>query len=715
LSFLTPALTAGALLIALPIVLHLVMRRQPRQLVFPALRFVANRRSSNQTRLKLRHIILLLLRCAAIGLLAFALARPALRGSGLKGGETGLVSAALVIDNSPRMEYVDKTETRLAAAQEMATWLLEQLPADSRVAVLERGDRRGKRLADRDAGLLRVRRMKPTYRTRPLEDTVRDAVDLLTENEGDRHELYLFTDMAAADWPEETRQAIRNELERLPEAKLLLVDVGADEVSNRGLGGVVLSDSQLAEGEPLTIQTPVFAVTPTANRANAKPLLAQLWLQSDGKREKRGETLVTLDASGRGVARFTLSSLDESDKAGAVHQGVVRLADADALPIDDERYFTVEVQPPRPVLLAATNSRASLFVDQALAPLDPAGSQPSVYQTERATFAQLAQANLADYQSVWLLDPPPLDTRVWRRLDDYAREGGAVAIALGRRAKLSAMNAPAPQALLAARLRWRSRDATYLRPLQYNHPALAQLADFAAAIPWAEFPVYQYWQLDALDESAVVLAPFANGDGAIVERQVGKGRVLTITTPLSDPASGEPWNLLPTGQDPWPFLALTKNLADYLGGATDRRWNYAAGEAAIVPAPRGEALTGYVLQTPDEQSIKMPPPGLGEIVVGATNLPGNYRLKAGGQRGRLDTGFSVNCADDVGLLQRISIDQLQQSIGEDRIAIARNRSTLARQVDVGRVGRELYPWLIALVALALGAEHLISNRFYEQA
>ena len=714
-SFLTPALTAGALLIALPIVLHLVMRRQPRQLVFPALRFVANRRSSNQTRLKLRHLILLVLRCAAIGLLAFALARPTLRGSGLKGGQTGLVSAALVIDNSPRMRYVEKNETRIEVAQEMASWLLEQFPTDSRVAVLERGDLRGKRLADRDAALLRVARLKPTYRTRPLEDAVRDAVDLLTEREGDRHELYLFTDMAAADWTDATRQGIRAELERLPEAKLLLVDVGVEQPTNRGLGSVSLSESQLAEGQPLTIETPVFSMSNGVARAEERPLVAQLWLKTEEKLDKRGETLVTLDASGAGVARFKLASLEDEDRTGAVHQGVVRLADTDALAIDDERYFTVEVQPPRPVLLAATNRRAALFVDQALAPLDPAGSQPSVYQTEPATFAELTSANLSDYQSIWLLDPPPLETRVWRRLDDYVRSGGALAIALGRRAKLAAMNGPAPQSLLAGRLRWRSRDATYLRPTRYDHPALAQLADFAAAIPWAEFPVYQYWQLESIDKSAVVVAPYANGDAAILERTVGKGRALTITTPLSDPASGKPWNLLPTGQDPWPFLALTKNLADYLGGATDRRWNYAAGEAAIVPAPRGEALAGYVLQTPDEQSIKMPPPGLGEIVVGATNLPGNYRLKAGGRRGRLDTGFSVNCAGDVGQLKRISIVELQQSIGEDRIAQARDRSALARQVDVGRVGRELYPWLIALVALALGAEHLISNRFYREA
>ena len=38
--FVTPALLAGGLLVAIPIALHLIMRKQPQQLLFPALRFV---------------------------------------------------------------------------------------------------------------------------------------------------------------------------------------------------------------------------------------------------------------------------------------------------------------------------------------------------------------------------------------------------------------------------------------------------------------------------------------------------------------------------------------------------------------------------------------------------------------------------------------------------------------------------------------------------
>lgn len=713
-SFLTPALTAGALLIALPIILHLVMRRQPTHLLFPALRFVRNRRSSNQTRLRLRHWILLALRCVAIALLAFALARPVLKGSGLKGGETGLVSAAIVVDNSPRMQYRVQNESRLDAAKQLASWLVDQLPSDSRVGVLASAGSGGKRLSERDAALVRVDRLDVSYRERPLEDAVGDAVDLLAEREGDRHELYVFTDLSAAAWSDPTRQAIAAHLDRLKGVNLMVVDVGARRPTNRGLGPPKLPGSVLAVGQPLTIEAPIYTAASDTAAGDGKPVVAELWMQADGKPKKRAETLVELTPGEEQTARFTIASLEED-----VYQGYVRLADGDALEADNTRYFTIEIEPPRPVLLVGIDAAATLFVDQALAPLDPTGAVPSEYETRRIEYSELASAELGDYRTVWLLDPPPLEDRILRRLDDYARGGGSVAIALGRRAASSSFNRPGPQALLAGRLKWKSRDATYLRPASYEHPALVGLADFAAAIPWGEFPVFAYWAFDTLSEESAVIAPFANRDPAIIERKVGAGRVVTIATSFSDSLSNDPWNTLPTGQDPWPFLALTKNLADYLSGVTNRRYNYAAGEAAILPTPPGAALGGYVLQLPSGESIRNSQPALGEIVVGTTDLPGNYRLRAGGQgegnnAGRLDTGFSANAGDDIGKLARIDFAQIAESLGEDRVALARGQSQLERKVDVGRVGREMYPWLMALVAIALGAEHLVSNRFYKE-
>ena len=61
-AFLNVSLLLGGALFAIPVVLHLIMRQKPKHLVFPALRFVKERRQSNTRRLQLRHWLLLALR-----------------------------------------------------------------------------------------------------------------------------------------------------------------------------------------------------------------------------------------------------------------------------------------------------------------------------------------------------------------------------------------------------------------------------------------------------------------------------------------------------------------------------------------------------------------------------------------------------------------------------------------------------------------------------
>jgi len=73
--------------------------------------------------LRLRHLLLLLLRAAAIALLALALARPSLEStsklSDVLGSQESPVAAALVFDTAPHMQYRQK-ETRLEAARNSA-------------------------------------------------------------------------------------------------------------------------------------------------------------------------------------------------------------------------------------------------------------------------------------------------------------------------------------------------------------------------------------------------------------------------------------------------------------------------------------------------------------------------------------------------------------------------------------------------------------------
>ncbi len=705
--FVTPALLGGALLIAVPIVLHLVMRREAQQLVFPALRFVQERKSVNQHRLRLRQLLLLALRCAAICLLAFALARPTWRGFGAAVGEDSPIAAALVFDNSLQMTYLHENETRLEKARSLAEWLLEQLPPDAPVTVIDRASRYGSRETDKDAAQFRIERLDASSVVRPLAETLRDAVDWLKLHTDHRGEVYVFTNLASVDWSGDTLATFKARLDERPGASVYLIDVGVLRPHNLALGALRLSGQELAPDGFLKIQT---QLTATGDTAGTPEQIVELHtIDSNGGTQNRGQQVVQFASTvGAAPVEFSLSGLPLG-----THQGYVRIVADDPLQVDDVRYFTVDVREPRSILLLGQRAADTIFLREALAPASPTGFVRSNFSCETHDSAEIDQLPLADFDAVCLVDPGVLPATAWQALTDYVHAGGGLGIFLGRNARREPFNEPAPQQLLPAKLRWQSRDATYLRPSATEHPALRELAELADAVPWSEFPVFKYWEFESPADEVYVLAAFANGQPALVERRVGTGRVITMTTPVSDPAYNDPWNTLPTGPDPWPFLALVHGLADYLTGSGDTRLNYQAGQNAILRLTPSDQLTSYVLELPGDAPVRQSiSPGQLDLSVTSTEALGNYRVRAGGQDGRLDRGFSVNCSPTISDLTRTDFATLVDSLGKDRVQIARSREEIEVRIGRGRLGRELFPALMLALAIVLGAEMLLANRFY---
>jgi hypothetical protein len=77
-SLINPALLYGLGLVAVPLLLHLLMKAKPKKLLFPALQLIQKRRMQNTRRIRLRHLWLLLLRMLVLGILIAALTRPSL-------------------------------------------------------------------------------------------------------------------------------------------------------------------------------------------------------------------------------------------------------------------------------------------------------------------------------------------------------------------------------------------------------------------------------------------------------------------------------------------------------------------------------------------------------------------------------------------------------------------------------------------------------------
>jgi len=365
-TFLNASLLFGSALVALPIVLHLIMRRRPRHLEFPALRFVAQRQETNQRRLRLRHLLLLALRVGAILLLAAALARPSVKFSGSLGSQKAPVAAALVFDTSMRMEYVHENRSRLDAAKDFGLWLIGQLPAESEIAVLDARRGPASFQAHRGAARHRIEQLAPSATAEPMTAVLEKAVQLLATSKLAGRELYILTDLARVAWPVEAAAAVQNLLASHAEIGLYVIDVGVEAPTNTSLGQLRLSAQVLSDRSPLSISTEVRRAGGPERSKVALYLLEGGPTRQDGSGpRKRMEQIVALDGGQSRSVDFKIEGLGVGG-----HQGYVEIAGDDALACDNRRWFSVEVNEAWQVLVvaAAPAELHGLFLTSALAP-----------------------------------------------------------------------------------------------------------------------------------------------------------------------------------------------------------------------------------------------------------------------------------------------------------------------------------------------------------
>ena len=779
-AFVNLSLLIGGLLIAIPLVLHLMMRQQPKQLVFPALRFLKERRETNRRKLRLRHWLLLLLRCLAIALLALALARPsvasaamgswiivgallllgilagvlafatliyqrgriligsllalallltgaaavmaqqALTRSGrvLIGDQQAPVAAALVFDTSLRMDFLHENETRLGQAKDIALWLVRQLPRDSQIAVVDSRPQPLVFAVDRAAAIDSLERLQTTPVAQSLPEVIGEAIALTLTTDLERREIYVFTDRTRQAWPDRPTEQLQEQLAKHEDIALYLIDVGVDEPRNLSLGDVNLSTEVLNKNGHLTIESELASLgmpgTRTVELHVEEPDLQRPVIR-DGK-------VLLPESRARARKSYELESADKQrlqfDVRGfptGVHHGTLRIVGDDGLSVDNVRHFTFTVDEAQPILVSAPADVNTFLFTEAIAPYELRSTDQARYQLETIDQSALARRDLRDYAAVCLLDPVPLPRNVWDKLESYVRQGGNLAIFLGHNATAEEFNTEAAQQLLPARLvrEWRSPGGElYLAPQSFDHPMLSGFRTVATQIPWQAFPIFRHWQLDELQTGAFTVLRYGNEHPAIVERPLDAGRIVVMTTPITEPArprGWSPWNAL-AGADDWPRFMLLNQLVDYLVASGGLRLNFTAGEEIVLPNDPESDPQRYQLFTPENELLDVTAQE-SEISLRFAQQPGTYRLK--GSRGEIVArGFSVNAPAEATDLRRLETDTLDELLGEERYQLASDPQQLRRVQGQQRAGRQFYPFLIVAVALVFGLEHLLSNRFY---
>jgi hypothetical protein len=129
--FLNPLVLLGLVLAGVPPLLHLLGRRQPPTVIFPAIQYLSAAEREHSRRLKLRNLLLMALRVAVIVLIVLAAARPVVRSS--TGRSHPPTALGLIVDNSLSAGAVVGGRSVLEVLIERARGILGRLSPDDRL------------------------------------------------------------------------------------------------------------------------------------------------------------------------------------------------------------------------------------------------------------------------------------------------------------------------------------------------------------------------------------------------------------------------------------------------------------------------------------------------------------------------------------------------------------------------------------------------------
>ena len=383
-TFLTPAFLLGALAAAVPIVLHLLRRERLPRVPFSDVRLLRGARFEQTRRQRLRELLLLALRVAALLLLALAFARPFVPDP----GGTGEGATVVLVDTS----FSVSAPGQAAEARALAHAAVDAVPDGQLVGVVAFDDaaRVVAPLALARAGAhAAVDGLSPRPRATRYRDGLAAASALIGERPG---RVVVVTDLQAGGWE---------------------------------AGGGRLSPQVEVETRRVAAPAGNLAVVGVEREPSATAVRLSRW--GDGGESTR----LTLEVDGEVVDESVhrVGSGESTIRRSVVlpASGVVTAAVSDpaGYPADDRRYRRLEPEASAAVLLVtADGERPELFLERALAPGDGVGG----FTLATVSAADLGRRPdlLAEAAVAVLVGARGLDRAGRGRLAAFVRGGGGL-------------------------------------------------------------------------------------------------------------------------------------------------------------------------------------------------------------------------------------------------------------------------------------------------
>jgi hypothetical protein len=501
-SFLSPLFLIGALAAAIPVLLHLFHRKTEVVIDFPAVKLLKRAPAQQHRRRRLRELILLALRVAALVLLAVSFARPYFAGA------TAPDSAPLTViavDTSMSMTAPGQFDRARAAANRAVA----AAPASHGLALLSFNDAASvvvQPTVDRSAMTTAIAAMAPGNNGTRYRTALSRASEILGARDG---KVVIVSDLQQVGWES-------NDDGGLPDG---------------------------VEVEIVSVAPPAGNLAITSADRRDRRIVASI--QNYGNAEARVPVRVIVGGKELSRADVTVAALGAADVelSGAFPQSgdaEVRVDDASGYQPDNVRVVRLEASPAIPIVVVVadpTGAVGGLYVERALS-VAGGGREFDVDVRDGREVSKLTAADLTRVAAVYLLGTRTLDRAGRDLIRNYISQGGQAMLAMGPDVDpgtvadvVGADVAVAPDPVKTPGAMMIATDG--------RHPVFRPFLNPSGAL--GDVQVEQYRRLN--DQSGrSVLARFTGGDAALTEQTVGQGRLLVFTSDLDNQWSRFPLN-----------------------------------------------------------------------------------------------------------------------------------------------------------------------------
>ena len=711
--FLNVIMLAGLAAVAIPVIIHILNRRQVRMVEWGAMMFLAESLASRSRRILLEEIILMVLRCVLLAALALALARPFLTGRILATGGRDAQDIVIVLDGSLSMTLeVDGVSNFQRAIDE----------AHRVVQAARRGDSIGLIVAGATAEAVvptpvsdrQVLHSSLDQQTAPggsLAALEALQAALLSAQAGGApaKKIVLITDGQSIGWDlgaEDRWAFLAAAAEGLPTAPLVIVRTLDAPTRWRNL---CLSELSLSRAIVGTDRAVTLSATVT-NTAAGAVTAEMVEFSVDGEVIGTAE-LGELVEGAAGSAIF-----DHRFEEPGPHVISARILCEDDLTGDNRIDRAVNVLEDLPVLIIEGRpstqplGSAAAYIESALTPEPEEGHKyGDVFRPRTVAAPDVETAgDLSQYCAVILAGAARLPAARAKELAEFVAAGGGLLVAPGEKAESSFYNkwtAPDGKAMLGAALTElhsspAEKSPERIQASSLDHPALKILTD-PDVNDLATARIHRYWKLEVeTDESVSVAARLAGGDPYIVQRKCGAGYVLTLATPLDQSFSD-----LPLKKS---YLPLVHEVICYLAQPSRQPLNILPGQQFVCELPaktkpgQAEVIGPGGLRKPAQIEMRR---SRWCASFAMTARPGLYRLRVGER----ETPFVVVGDANESRLELLGDDDYATAGERLNLARAETLSEMTAAIEGGVPGREIWRTVAVLLGALVIAEIVLTR------